>query len=433
MDLSEWFLEAFNPGWGYLVQVGGSKQFRRGYPDIGLFRNHLGLDGNDPRYLAIRPNSKTTPWVAIDIDEARSPYHPHRGRDAMDPLLERCRLMGLRSPLVFRSSFSQGIHIWFPLARPVETFRAAVTLSISFRATQFSYGESGDDFFFEGNSCLRLENGLLEAFPNPKDLSSGYKQIRLPFSGEGNGLYVDGFGVVDEPAALPALWADAAKSNSLIEARTIGAESFYSLVGDPEKGEPEIIPLNWIKTNQSISSSVSAVKSRNTSLLHQVVFPRSLAEAKTIISRGWTASGQTQSLQLAALMIAGSESGCPQQIAFCVRELLTKAPGFLIHCGHVDEIKSMARPGRSACVKAARFDPSYKGSWKETGNIKRSMDATERAFCALRSAGKAMLHRRSINSAIALLSSSYGAPSSKRWWYADENIIAFDLLKSLIA
>lgn len=83
LDLSEWFLEAFNPGWGYLVQVWGSQLFRRGYPDIGLFRHHLCLDGSAPRYLAIRPNPMVTRTVAIDIDVARSLDHPYRGIEAL--------------------------------------------------------------------------------------------------------------------------------------------------------------------------------------------------------------------------------------------------------------------------------------------------------------------------------------------------------------
>ena len=311
VDLSEWFLEAFNPGWGYLVQAGGSKQFRRGFPDIGLFRHHLGLDGSAPSYLAIRPNPKVTTWVAIDIDAARSPYHPYRSVDALEPLFERCRLMGLRCPLRFRSSFSQGIHLWFPLSKPVKTFRAAVTLNNTLRASELCLGETAEDVPFHGRGLLRLESGLLEAFPNPKDPSSDYQLIRLPFSGEGNGIYVDGFGVVDEPGALPALWRYAAKQNTLIESRVVGAEAFYNLTGDEENGEPAIIHLNWIRPQSLVRQPFSAVKSKRSSSCSEIASPGSVAEAKSLISRGWTARGQTQSLQLAALMVAGSESDCP--------------------------------------------------------------------------------------------------------------------------
>ena len=430
VDLSEWFLEAFNPGWGYLVQVGGSKQFRRGYPDTGLFRHHLGLDGSDPGYLAIRPNPKVTTWAAIDIDVARSPYHPYRGLDALEPLLERCRLMGLRCPLKFRSSFSQGIHLWFPLSKPVKTFRAAVTLNNTLRASELSLGETAEDLSFRGRGLLRLESGLLEAFPNPKDSSSDYQLIRLPFSGEGNGLYVDGFGVVDEPRALPALWRYAAKQNTLIESRVVGLEGFYNLIGDTEKGDPEIIHLNWIRSKSLVCRSFSAVKSKGSTSCPEIASPGSVAEAKSLLSRGWTGRGQTQSLQLAALMVAGSESDCPQLIAQHVRELLTSAPGFLEHCDHVDQINSLIRPGRSACRKAAEFSPAYKGTWKESANQKRSHKASERARSALEMAVRDGLHWKSVGSAVSDLARLYGAPSSCRWWYKEENRILLEMLKS---
>ena len=289
LDLSQWFLEAFNPGWGYLVQVRGSKQFRRGFPDLDLFRYHLGLDGSDPRYLAIRPNPKMTTWVAIDIDAARSPYHPHRGLEALDPLLERCRLMGLRCPLQFRSSSSQGLHLWFPLSEPVKTFRAAITLNNTLRASELSLGETAEDLSFHGRGLLRLESGLLEAFPNPKDSSSDYQLIRLPFSGEGNGLFVDNFGVVEEPGVLPALWRYAAKQNTLIESRVVGVDAFYNLTGDEEKGEPAIIHLNWIRPKLLVCRSFSAVKSKHSSTCSEIASPGSVAEAMSLISRGWTA------------------------------------------------------------------------------------------------------------------------------------------------
>jgi len=65
--LETWFLRVLNPGYGYTVEVNGRKVTRRGQLTTSLLRQHLGLDGRGPEYLAIRPNRRTS-WIALDID-----------------------------------------------------------------------------------------------------------------------------------------------------------------------------------------------------------------------------------------------------------------------------------------------------------------------------------------------------------------------------
>ena len=95
-----------------------------------------------------------------------------------------------------------------------------------------------------------------------------------------------------------------------------------------------------------------------------------MEDAKYLLKVGWTGRGQTQQLQLAALMVARSQHAEVDLIADEVCELLVGCPGFYDHCGHVEEILRKERPGRSACKKAAFFDPCYEGSWKEAANKK---------------------------------------------------------------
>lgn len=97
----------------------------------------------------------------------------------------------------------------------------------------------------------------------------------------------------------------------------------------------------------------------------------------------------------------------------------------------MDEILRKERPGRSACARAAFFDPIYEGSWKEKANKKRSEDATSRAVSALHSAEQAGLSWPTISSAIVSLSKQYGSPY-KRWWYKKNNILYLTRLKSLV-
>ena len=109
--LDEWFLRVLNPGYGYVIEEQRRKSTRPGFLTAGLLRQHLGLAGGDPQYLAIRPNGKATNWIALDIDQHRSPHHPDRGEGALEALREKCRLIGLSCALEIRSSYSRGIHL----------------------------------------------------------------------------------------------------------------------------------------------------------------------------------------------------------------------------------------------------------------------------------------------------------------------------------
>ena len=81
--LAEWFIKAFTPGWGYVIEVNGVKAFRSAHPSAKMLSHHLGWSREEPYYLAIRP-SRTTQWIAFDIDQARSSYHPDRGNEAIN-------------------------------------------------------------------------------------------------------------------------------------------------------------------------------------------------------------------------------------------------------------------------------------------------------------------------------------------------------------
>ncbi len=148
-QLASWYLEALTPGWGYLVEVNGLKVMRPGWPTADLLARHLGLDGGPPAYLAIRPSSQTR-WVAIDVDQARSPHHPDRGEAGLENLLERLAVLGLRKPLIFQSSISRGLHLWFPLKQPQQTFEVALSIQHGLQAGAIDAGELGETLDFAG-------------------------------------------------------------------------------------------------------------------------------------------------------------------------------------------------------------------------------------------------------------------------------------------
>ncbi|KGG27663.1 MULTISPECIES: hypothetical protein [unclassified Prochlorococcus] len=434
--LAEWFIKAFTPGWGYVIEVNGVKAFRSGHPSAKMLSHHLGLSTEEPSYLVIRP-SRTTQWIAFDIDQARSPYHPDRGDDAINTLLERCALMGLREPLVFRSSHSGGIHLWYPLAQPVKAFDAALTVKLCLEAGAIDAGELGESIDFTTDQQLKISSGLLEVFPNVKQVDSDYTPIRLPFTGQGNGLLLDGFGLVEEPALLADRWNVAAKNNVLVQSirlrkRELGSGP-YNLVDD----DNEVICINWIKARKRTVANQQLVYADKgeqplKSLTKQSGEPTSLQDAHDLLARGWTGSNQTQHLCLSALMVASQLSNDSDEVANYVKELLIHAKGFADHCDHIRQIQSGELPGRSACQKAARFTSSYEGSWKEVANQAKAKGATERALGSIAAASNDGVIFTSINKAIIYLREHYGAPS-KAWWFKSQNNFPLESLKGFLA
>lgn len=423
--LASWYLEALNPGWGYLVEVNGVKVMRPGWPSADLLARHLGLDGEPPAYLAIRP-SRRTRWVAIDVDQARSPHHPDRGKAGLENLLERLAVLGLRKPLIFQSSISRGLHLWFPLKQPQQTFEVALSVQQGLQASAIDAGEIGETLDFAGRRLCDVAAGHLEIFPNVKQWDSDYRVIRLPFSGQGNGLLVDGFGLVEEPGALPALWRHAARDNFVV--KTIRTAKREPGAGPYNLQDPEghdVISVNWIhpRSRRPDPDQVVYADKGETAVQepsHALRLPRSLAEARELLNRGWTNRGQTQALMLSALIVAGQNCDEPATVATLVKDLLMDAPGFEQWSGHSEQIRSGELPGKAACRKAARFSPSYVSSWKERANRRRAEDAGSRAAVALDAAIDQGIPTTSINATIDYLRTSYGAPS-RAWWFKPVN------------
>ena len=132
-------------------------------------------------------------------------------------------------------------------------------------------------------------------------------------AGQGNGLCVEGFGIVEEPGAFRAHWEEAAQYNQLVDSRLISHREPdcgpYNWVEEGAAGDLKFVPLNWVVpfSRRCASPVVSAVKGEG--LLGEPpkksdFSPKSVEDAKYLLKVGWTGRGQTQQLQLAALMVA---------------------------------------------------------------------------------------------------------------------------------
>jgi len=113
--------------------------------------------------------------LILDIDQG-SLYHPANDEAEYRRLLGVLEDMGLVGVEVVKSSFSEGIHLYIPLPKPVPSWLAAHALYVVLSFAKF-----------------RIVKGHLEIFPNRKGFSPdtiiNYNGIRLPLQ-PGTGSYV---------------------------------------------------------------------------------------------------------------------------------------------------------------------------------------------------------------------------------------------------
>lgn len=121
-----------------------------------------------------------TAYAMIDIDRG-SVFHPTNSRGMFGAVLECLESIGLVASVIVQSSYSEGVHVYFPLPKPLPTFKTALAIK-----TQLE-----DNGFF-------VKAGQLEVFPNTKAyIKAGqgfneYNGHRLPLQ-EGSYLLDDDF------------------------------------------------------------------------------------------------------------------------------------------------------------------------------------------------------------------------------------------------
>jgi len=109
---------------------------------------------------------KSTNYSLIDIDR-QSQYHPARDPQAIKRLIDALEPLGLVAAVICTSSYSGGLHLYFPFEQPQKTWQVAIALQTLLE-----------------NEGFQIALGQLELFPNAKayvkDQPSLYAAHRLP-------------------------------------------------------------------------------------------------------------------------------------------------------------------------------------------------------------------------------------------------------------
>ena len=153
----------FSHNWQFLLKEANEWRTEIGYP---LKPNALWQLWKDARTFVGVRFGKLTRYGLIDID-IESPYHPNQDPSSIPAIVQALESIGIYRVLIIRSSDSEGLHIYIPLADPIATYGLATAL-------KFCCEDAG----------FKLAPGKLEIFPNCKsykaDGLTNYNGHRLP-------------------------------------------------------------------------------------------------------------------------------------------------------------------------------------------------------------------------------------------------------------
>jgi hypothetical protein len=256
-------------------------------------------DPND--LVGVSFDSKTL-YAVSDIDRG-SPIHPYNNELAFRQWLNSFEEIGLNNYVIIRSSFSEGLHIYFPLPQEIGTFNLACALQIC-----------------SEKAGVQVKSGELEIFPNTKNFCkykpTAYKAHRMPLQPHTGSVILD---------------------NDL---NSIG-----------EKTEVFCDQMEWAAARQDMKALKIACN-----VAREIInFRRMGSNSKTqlaqfkrdieiMIAEGWTDEGQTNFIlgKIAAYgMIFTEHEG--EELANYIVQTARACDGYQEYCNHKHEIERRAR------------------------------------------------------------------------------------------
>jgi hypothetical protein len=306
---------------------------------------------NPDTLIGLRFGVKTR-YGLIDIDYG-SQYHSDDGLRAIKGALET---IGINETILIRSSFSDGLHLYYFLPELVNSFQLAQTVAIALR-------ESG----------LEISPGQLEIFPNVKGYGRekviSFNGHRLPLQpGSGSYLLDDDFQPYSNSIDTFLCQADQCALSVdfpvLSELLTTAGDRYKELFKGPSS-DNVVVSLKWFK------HSKNAKRWKN--------------ESEKAIETGWT--GKSQSNDLLGIIaeygrvFLGIDD--ESELAAYIVKTAIAAPGYHEFCRHQNEIEAWAKRW-AKCAMLHRFPyGSRKGEFKPLGkggptNEEKKVDAMTR-------------------------------------------------------
>ena len=231
-DLAFYKLWLTQPSWSPIILTSKGWRTTKSNPkkvplNLGTIQSHY----RRGKVIGKR-HSRRTNYFLIDVD-IKSPFHPYNG--GLKPILDAMESIGLCRFILVRSSDSEGLHIYFPLPEPVNSYALACTAHTALAKAK-----------------VKVKGGICELFPNRKRYNAEYNGHRLPLQ-PGSYLLDSDFQPIGNSKAvfltqwhLAAAAQDMEKLNKAIAARQVPVSEPVSIHTLP--------PIVW--TNKSESNEV---------------------------------------------------------------------------------------------------------------------------------------------------------------------------------
>ncbi len=174
------FFRYFAHHWDFIIAPAGTKDWQT-VTNYKLQPRVLWRKFQDPQNILGVRFGKVTKYAIVDIDR-ESWLHFMNNPQAFRDLYTSFELIGLCRFVILFSSYSEGVHIYFPLTEEVNTFNLACALRMAVE-----------------NAGFKIKGGQLELFPNTKTYKknshgnefSHFNGHRLPLQPETGSVLLD--------------------------------------------------------------------------------------------------------------------------------------------------------------------------------------------------------------------------------------------------
>jgi hypothetical protein len=284
---------------------------------------------NQGSYLYGVRFGKVTHYLMLDIDVG-SRFHPYKDPYAVGRICNALEPLGLVSHVAVSSSYSGGIHLYFPVAHGQTTWRIAHAAAALLE-----------------NKGFKLEQGQLEQFPNPRRSNTAdYNGHRLPLQLGSYLLDADFQPINTSHPRFVEAWTHAENRNALTE------ETVTHVLKTSER-----------KAYRKLG--ISAQKFLN--------------DLNAEIEPGWTGYGQTNAIvgRLALRTYVFGHilhGGSPMQgeiLASWIFEFATALPGYSEYCRHQPEMVDLCLDWARSVEKSDYYP--YGGDQVSTSSNPNSM------------------------------------------------------------
>jgi hypothetical protein len=286
---------------------------------------------------------KTTQYFLLDIDRT-SAYHPQKSPLILERLFAALEPLGITDHIVCTSSDSQGLHIYFPIAKDFIAWKLSKAIEMALE-----------------NAGFKLKLGQLELFPNPKSyVTEGTPSL---FNAHRVPLQMGSYILDDELLPTNSSQTNFVRAWRFCQRRnTLNTHRIRAL----------------LKKSKQISYQLSNKASKF------------LNDLNTEIEEGWTDYGQTNRLLGRITMRAFIfnhilESGKPLAGKALVDKIVSVAialPGYKDWCRHQHEIEERATEW-ARCIENSHYFAygTAKGKYKEltaTSQIDNELDYNQK-------------------------------------------------------